>query len=136
MPHTGTWSEAGVLAAAKEFRHDLHVVPGRAAAGTPVTEAAGLTISGEGVVMSSLRRRAVLLELRLVAQRDIPTVAVVEGLRAARRADLLGRPGETLTLTGNRLELQMRPWEMATIQMQLTTVNKVSAASPVGPFCG
>lgn len=35
MPHTGTWSEAGVLAAAKEFRHDLHVVPGRAAAGTP-----------------------------------------------------------------------------------------------------
>lgn len=119
IPHPGTWSESSVLAAAECFRHDLHAVPGRAEPGTALTGASGLTVTGDGIVMSSLRRRADWLELRLVAQHDVPTVAVVaaQGLRTARRADLLGRPGEDLPLAGDRLELPMGAWEIATVQL-------------------
>ncbi|MGI8720949.1 MAG: hypothetical protein ACR2JG_01840 [Geodermatophilaceae bacterium] len=119
LPHGGSFSAAGVLEAAERFRHDLHAVPGRAAAGTPLTEAAGLTISGKGVVMSSLRRREDWLELRLVAQQGEPTIAMVEGVRTARRADLFGSAGVGLTLNDDRLELALRPWEIATVQLQL-----------------
>jgi len=119
MPHTGSWSEAGVLAAAERFRHDLHAVTGRGAPGLPLTEASGLSITGDGVVTSSLRRREDWLELRVVAEHETPTVAVVEGVRAARRADLYGRAGAELAVTNGRLELPMRPWGIATIQLQL-----------------
>lgn len=70
--------------------------------------------------MSSLRRREDWLELRIVAQHEAQTVAVVEGVRAARRADLFGRAGADLTLIDDRLELVLRPWEIATIQLRLT----------------
>lgn len=120
MPHAGSWSEAGVLVAAERFRHDLHAVPGLAAPGGPLTQAEGLTVTGEGIVMSSLRRRDEWLELRIVAQHDEPTLATVEDIRAARRADLLGRAGAAIPLDNDRLELPMRPWEIATVQLQLT----------------
>ena len=120
MPHAGSWSKAGVLAAAERFRYDLHAVPGRGTPGVALTEAPGLAVTGEGVVMSSLRRREDWLELRIVAQHEAQTVAVVEGVRAARRADLFGRAGADLTLIDDRLELVLRPWEIATIQLRLT----------------
>ncbi len=129
MPHAGSWPEAGVLDAAERFRHDLHAVPGRAKHGLGLTQASGLTISGEGVVLSSLRRRDDWLELRLVAQHDEPTVAVVEGVRESRRADLLGRPGEEFPLSGSKLELPMRPWEIATVQVQL--IPRTAGANPL-----
>ncbi len=122
LPHAGTWSAAGVLDAAERFRHDLHAVPGRGTAGLPLTEAGGLAISGDGVVLSSLRRRGEWLELRMVAQHDVPTVVVVSceagGVRAARRADLLGGPGTELPLTEGRLELRLAAWEIATVQLR------------------
>ena len=55
-----------------------------------------------------------------MAQHEAPTVAVIECVRAARRADLYGRAGADLPLTGLRLELSMRPWEIATVQLRLT----------------
>ncbi len=119
MPHTGTWSEAGVLAAAERFLYELHAVPGSAAPGLPLTAAEGLRLTGEGVMLCSLRRREDWLELRIVAEHPAPTVAVVGGVRAARRTDLFGRAGADLPLTDDRLELAMRPWEIATVQLRL-----------------
>jgi len=121
LPHAGSWSQARVLTAAEQFRYDLHAVPGLAAPGLPLTEAEGFAVSGAGVVMSSLRRREDWLELRLVAQHDAPTVASVEGVRAARRADLFGRPGADLPVADDRLQLPMRSWEIATVHLQLTS---------------
>jgi len=37
---------------------------------------------------------------------------------AARRADLLGRPGEDLPLSGRTLRLPLQPWEIATVHLR------------------
>jgi alpha-mannosidase len=59
-------------------------------------------------------------ELRLVAEHPDATVATITGpFTAARRADLLGRPGEDLPLSDQRtLRLPLRPWEIATVQLR------------------
>src|SRR5215218_7690865 len=95
LPHPGAWHQDGVLTAMECFGHDLLAAPGGAEPG-PVRglEAAGLSVEGEGVVLSSLRRRDDWLELRLVCQRPGPSTATVGAdVVAAREADLLGRPG-------------------------------------------
>jgi mannosylglycerate hydrolase len=129
-PHPGPWHEAGVPAQAECFAHDLLVAPGTAATGSPgspgpsaaapaLAEAAGLAVTGDGVVLSALRRRGDWLELRLIAEHPAPTTATVgPGLTAAREADLLGRPGAELPLAAGTLRLDLAAWEIRTIQLQ------------------
>jgi alpha-mannosidase len=117
LPHAGDWSAADVLGAAEAFHCDLVAAPGTGASGGALTERAGLSVSGDGVRMTSLRRRGELLELRLAAMSPEPTTATVDGVAWARRADLLGNPGDPLTVVEGRLTLPMRPWEIATVQL-------------------
>jgi hypothetical protein len=46
---------------------------------------------------------------------DAPTSARIAAASAARRADLLGNPGEELPVVDGWVQLPMRPWEIATI---------------------
>ena len=123
-PHPGAWHEDGVLALAECFGHDLLAAAGTAQAGTGVAtvrglDGHGLSVGGEGVVLSSLRRRGDWLELRLVCQHPEAVRATVGGgLAAARAADLLGRPGAELPVAGGVLRLELRPWEIRTVQLQ------------------
>jgi mannosylglycerate hydrolase len=148
LPHRGGWHEAGVLAAMERYQHDLVAAPGPATAAGPgepaqagpgepanagpgepanaepgpgepaLVERAGLEVQGDGVVLSSLRRRNGRLELRLACQQPAGATAIVTGPFArARRADLLGRPGEDLPLDGGALRLSLGPWEIATVQL-------------------
>jgi alpha-mannosidase len=124
LPHPGAWDEDGVLTAMECFGHDLLAAPGGAEPG-PVRglEAAGLSVEGEGVVLSSLRRRDDWLELRLVCERPKPSTATVAGgVVAARAADLLGRPGPELPVAGGRLRLDLGAWEIRTAQLRLGPV--------------
>jgi mannosylglycerate hydrolase len=119
MPLTGPWHQAGVLDAMERYQHDLVAAPGRGPAGAEVASAAGLEVAGDGVVMSSLRRRDGWFELRLAAEHPDATVATVTGpFDAARRADLLGRPGDDLPVAGRTLRLDLAPWEIATVQLR------------------
>jgi alpha-mannosidase len=71
------------------------------------------------VVLSSLRRRESWLELRLACQHPDPVTATVGGgLAAAREADLLGRPGADLPVVDGALRLDLRAWEIRTVQLQ------------------
>ncbi len=117
MPYGGTWSE--VPPAAETFRHDLLAVAGTGAPYLPLpSPAAGLSVTGDGVVMTSLRVRDEWRELRVVALSDTSTEAVIEGaFSQARRADLRGRPGEELPVTDGVLRLPLRAWEIATVQL-------------------
>jgi alpha-mannosidase len=132
LPHRGGWAEAGVVAAAEDFRCPFIVAPGTAGdargadasqhstapAGGDLVERAGPAVSGDGVVMTSLRRRdATWLELRLVAMTDQPTTAHIGQVSAARRGDLLGNPGAPLSVVDGQVELPLRSWEIATIQL-------------------
>jgi len=80
LPHLGGWAEAGVAAAAEAFRCPFVAVGGTGPLDAPLAERPGLAVSGDGVVLTSLRRRDPdWLELRLVAMTDAPTTAAVAG---------------------------------------------------------
>jgi alpha-mannosidase len=117
MPYQGSWGE--VVPQAEAFRHDLLVVPGLGERFLPLPEpAAGLSVSGDGVVMTSLRERDGWRELRVVALTPEAAEAVVSGrFTRARRADLRGRPGEPLDVTDGTLRLPLGAWEIATVQL-------------------
>jgi alpha-mannosidase len=116
LPHARGWAADGVLDAAEQWAHDVHTAPGSAPRAAPLTARTGLEVTGDGVVFSSLRRRDGELVLRVVAQTEQPTRARVRGrFAAARRIDLLGRPGEVLTVDDGELVLPLSPWEIATV---------------------
>jgi mannosylglycerate hydrolase len=117
MPYRGSWEQ--VPAAAETFRHDLVTVAGAGDASLPLpAPEAGLSVEGDGVVMTSLRARDDWKELRVVALSDDPAEAVVRGgFTRARRADLRGRPGEELPVDGGVLRLPLGAWEIATVQL-------------------
>jgi alpha-mannosidase len=86
---------------------------------TAALEDAGLTIEGEGVALSALRRRGDWLELRLVCQHPARVaVTIGGGLTAAQEADLLGRPGTPLPLSGGTLRLDLAAWEIRTVHLR------------------
>ncbi|PZF79321.1 glycosyl hydrolase-related protein, partial [Jiangella anatolica] len=104
---------------AEEFRHDVLVTPGLAAAGGELPpSSSGLEVSGPGVVVSAIRSRGDETELRLVAMSAAPTTATVAGAFAtAWRTDLLGRALEPLPVDGYRVDVELGPWEIATIRL-------------------
>ncbi|MGS2616242.1 glycoside hydrolase family 38 N-terminal domain-containing protein [Micromonospora sp. LZ34] len=124
LPYRGAWHEAGVLAAAEVYRHELLAFPGTADPATALpAPTGGLAVDGSGVALTSVRDRAGRTEVRLVAQTPADTVAVLGGatIRGAWRADLLGRPGEPLAVDGDGcVRLPLRAWEIATVQLDLS----------------
>lgn len=123
LPGGGGWAAAGALAAAETFRHDAVARAGTGARGRDSQRScpgrAGMEVGGEGVVLSSLRRRGGGLEVRVVAMTDAPTAARLAGsFSTATRLDLLGRELEPL---GHNLpgvvEVPLQPWEIATLRL-------------------
>ncbi len=128
LPHRGGWHADGVVAAAEHWNHDLALTWATGPVAVQETGAAGvvgplgavgLQVEGDGVTMSSLRRRGDWLELRLVVEHPEPVSTLVRGgLTAARRCDLLGRPGEVLDVVDGDLRLVLAPWAIVTLQLQ------------------
>jgi alpha-mannosidase len=139
LPHAGPWHADGVPQQAERYQHELLAAPGTgpglplrkpeppalrepAPPPAPLAEAAGLAVEGDGVALSALRRRGAWLELRLACQHPDPVTATVGGgLLAAREADLLGRPGAPLPLSGGALRLELGAWEIRTLLLRLPT---------------
>lgn len=120
MPHSGDWSESGVLAAMERYRHPLLAVRGTSRErANEIASAAGLSIEGPGVVLSALRRRGEWIEVRLVAEHPSTTVAVIRGaFREGRAVDLLGREGATIPVSASVLRLPLDPWQIATVRLR------------------
>jgi mannosylglycerate hydrolase len=122
LPHAGPWHADGVLEQAERYQHELLAAPGTGPEAAPLGEVAGLAVEGDGVALSALRRRGEWLELRLACQHPDPVTATVGGgLLAAREADLLGRPGAALPVTGGALRLALGAWEIRTLLVRLGT---------------
>ncbi|MEV6965233.1 hypothetical protein AB0M47_08955 [Hamadaea sp. NPDC051192] len=133
MPIRASWDRAGVAAAAEIYRHSLLAFPGAASPSVPLpASAAGLSVSGDGVVMTSLRSRSSAasgadsasgsdsLEVRVVCLQPAPSTAVfsVLGLRAAWLADLRGRTGSALDIgPDGAVRVDLRGFEIVTVQL-------------------
>lgn len=119
MRYDGDRPGPEVLAAAELFGHEVKAVRGTGAEGTAApAPRSGVGIEGDGVVLSSLRRRDGRLELRVVNERPEPVEAVVTGdFTSATRHDLGGRPAGDLDVAGGRCVLPLRPWEIATVAL-------------------
>jgi mannosylglycerate hydrolase len=73
FPHDGAWHEAGVLDELERYRHPFLVAPGGALDG-PRT-ASGPELTGQGVVLSGLRRRGRRLEATVACEHPAPVPA-------------------------------------------------------------
>ncbi|TDE10638.1 glycosyl hydrolase-related protein [Jiangella asiatica] len=119
VPRAGGWGPSRAPRLAEEFRHEPLTAPGSATAGGALPpSSAGISVGGPGVVTSSIRSLDGEIEVRLVAMSAAPTTAMVAGsFTTATRTDLLGRPLEPLTVTGGRADVELGPWEIATVRL-------------------
>jgi alpha-mannosidase len=110
------WRGANAVALAEEFRNDVLVIRGSGPDGGPLPEdASGLRVDGAEVVVSSIRRVAEGVEVRLVAMSDTASTARVTGsFSSATTVDLLGRPLSE-TPVAEALDLELGPWEIRTV---------------------
>ncbi|MFG3256899.1 alpha-mannosidase [Streptomyces sp. NPDC048172] len=121
FPYAGEWHEADLPAEAETFRHPLATLPGAAPADEPLPGAGeGLSVTGDGVVLSSVRERGGRLETRVVALTPRPTAVrlALPGLSDAARCDLLGARGEPVDVRDGAATVELRPWEIATFQLE------------------
>ncbi|MES9541818.1 alpha-mannosidase [Actinomadura sp. NPDC000600] len=120
MPYSGEAPGTEVLQAAEAYRHDLLTAAGYGRAATPLPASReGVSITGDGVAMTSMRLRDGWIETRMVAQCAHPTTAVLRGdLVEATRVDLRGRPGIPLDVHEGTVALALRPWEIATVRLR------------------
>jgi alpha-mannosidase len=105
-PHSGSWLEAGVLEQMERYQHPFLTALGTGER-TPVPEAAGLELSGDGVMLTALRQRGAGLEARIVNETPEPRAA---------------------SLGGKSIEL--RPWEIRTVQLRLNSPLATMTAEP------
>jgi alpha-mannosidase len=92
-PHEGAWHDAGVLAQLERYRHPFVVAPGRALDGP--TSQKGPELSGEGVVLSSLRANGRRLAATVACEHPEPVKAAI---------------GDA--------QLDLRPWEIRRVELE------------------
>ena len=125
FPHRGGWLGGGVVAAAERYRHPFLATPGAGitdAAWPPeAADTDALRLAGEGLVLSSLRRRDDgWLEARIVNLAGEPrTASLGPAITEAREADLRGFSGPKLTVEADgELRVDIGGSEIRTIQLR------------------
>jgi alpha-mannosidase len=112
------WQAANAVALAEEFRNDVLVTRGTGQGGGLPDDVTGIRVDGADVAVSSIRRVADGVEVRLIAMTDTGSTARVTGsFTAAVTVDLLGRPlSENPVADG--VDLDLGPWEIRTIVLR------------------
>jgi alpha-mannosidase len=112
------WQGANAVALAEEFRNDVLVTRGTGPGGGLPDDVTGIRVDGADVAVSSIRRVADGVEVRLIAMTDTGSTARVTGsFTAAATVDLLGRPlSENPVADG--VDLDLGAWEIRTIVLR------------------
>ena len=116
--HSGSWEEAGSLMQQECFAHPFAVATGTADRSPTSLRRNGLHLSGPNIALTSLRRKENGLEVRLVCEQSKPGTAILRGeFKQAAKIDLLGTELGSLQVDEGRLELDLAPWEIATLRL-------------------
>ena len=122
VPHSGGWADGRLGEVAEAVLHPVHVVSATGAGDAGLTAFEGLSVTGAGVDLLSLRRRPEgdgRLEVRVVNSSDTDTTALlgssVRPVAAASSCDGLGRRGDDLAVEKGVVRRPLRPWEIATV---------------------
>jgi alpha-mannosidase len=123
LPHIGDLREAGVIEEAYALNLPLRVValpPGRAGTGAHARTWSTFTVSAPGVLIEVVKRaeRSDSLVVRLYeawGRRVSATLTVALPVTSVVRADLHERAREPLELADGCVELDLRPFEIATL---------------------
>jgi alpha-mannosidase len=124
LPHAGGWQAAGTAGWADHYRHPVLVARGLGPRAATAETAARAGLSLDGATLTALRRRDGWLELRVVRLRpDGGPVRIVLPHDAtdrleAREADLLGRAGDPIAVSGDAVRLELGGWEIRTLQLR------------------
>jgi alpha-mannosidase len=109
---------------AEAVLHPVHLATGTGAADRPLTAFEGVSVSGVGVDLLSLRQRPDgdrRLEVRVVNSSDSATTAVLGSatrpVRSATVCDGLGRRGAALAVDDGIVRMPLRPWQIATVAL-------------------
>lgn len=129
LPHAGGLAEGGVVAQAEAFDLPLRCVPvpvpPHAQADLPAS-AAAVRVDGPGVAVTAVKKaeRGDALVVRICeVQGGRQTVLVAPGAgvapTAAHRCDLLERPREALPLRQGGVEVELGPFQLATLRFEV-----------------
>ena len=129
MPHRGSWAAAGVAEATEAYLHPVVVTRGSGPADLPLQSVEGLRLTGTGVELVSLRRRAdgdTAVEVRVVNLSDRPTVAVLGSdgvpVHDATAVDGFGRDThsvDAIGVTDGQARIPLRPWQIAAVRVDI-----------------
>jgi alpha-mannosidase len=119
LPTSEGRPSGAVLAALERYRSPFLVAIGDGHAGLESRSGHGLAIEGDGVVLSSLRRRGASLEVRLANEMGEAVRATLRGsFRVVRRVDLLGRPLDGASSASGLADVILGPWEIGTFCLE------------------
>ena len=124
VPHAGDWRDAGIYRAGLEFNQPLLVRKVLPHAGSLPKRWGLLDVSHSNVVVSSLKPgrdgTAVLriYEAAGTASRGV-TIALHAKLLAADEANLMEDSGQKLSVTDNRVTVDLRPFEIKTLKFHI-----------------
>ena len=107
-----------ILRDAQQYRTPFTIVPGGADGPGESVHREGLRLDGDGVDLTSLRRRDGVLEARLVAMSHQPRTVSLHGpFSGARLVDLTGAEIGELEVRDGALHLELRPWQICTVRL-------------------
>ncbi len=124
-PHPGGLQEGGVVAAAEALDLPLRCVTATSHRGDLPTSAAALTLQGDGVAVTAVKKaeRGEALVVRLCevhGGRTRVRLSLGAPIRSVARCDLLERPREPISAgDGGAVELELGPFQLATLRFEL-----------------
>ncbi len=123
VPHAGDWRQAAVYREGLEFNHPLLACTMASHPGTLPKRWGFLEITPQNVVVSALKRgpdgTAVLRVYEAAGKPTAAKIRLSAQVVAAEEVNLMEDPGRKLAVADNTLKLDLRPFEIKTIKLQL-----------------
>ncbi len=123
VPHAGNWDEATIFRQGLEFNQPLLCYTAASHAGKLPQRWGWLEVSAPNVVVSALKRgpggSAVVRVYEATGKQTQTTLRLADHVQGAQEVNLMEDPGRELTVSDDTLTIDLHPYEIKTIKLQL-----------------